>query len=312
MSAFARKAENAVFIPDSDGPKRLPNLLIIGAQKAGTTWLHWRLAKHPAILMSRNKELNFFGKRNYESQIEEYKSSFPVTSGKKFYGESTPGYFWTHDPDSHWRDSYPNGNHDIPSSVRDVLGQDTKLILSIRHPVDRAVSALFHHFRQGRTVPGDRLTTIGSRHGIIDIGFYARHWRNWANVFGEDAPIVIMFDRIASDPSGVMDTVLRRLGLGPGRPPSPEPDHVGFSMRVHAGELEIDPENESNIALAARRGCNIAAAPRVSEADIAILNATFREDIAFCQARWGDAAGVDWKTPRRLADLCAKDSLALP
>jgi hypothetical protein len=43
---------------------RLPNLLVIGAQKCGTTWLYERLRRHPDIFLSKTKELSFFGKQD--------------------------------------------------------------------------------------------------------------------------------------------------------------------------------------------------------------------------------------------------------
>ena len=282
---------------------RLPNLLVIGAQKAGTTWLHRRLAEHPAVLMSRRKELNLFGRGRYEAQLDEYRENFPLTAGKLYYGESTPGYFWTHDPHSPWCAKFLNGNRDIPGSVLRTLGPETRLVVSLRHPVERAVSALFHHFCRGRIQAGDRLPEIGRCFGIVDIGFYARHWRAWAAAFGEAAPIVLMLDTIARDPDAAMAMVLTRLGLPPAGASSPEADHVGFRMRIRGETLEIDPDDPQNRGLVARWGCDITTAPRVHAEDLARLDEIFAEDIAFCQSRWGDAAGVDWTAPRRLEDL---------
>jgi hypothetical protein len=55
----------------------LPNLIIIGAMKGGTTSLHYYLNLHPQIWMSREKELYFFvSERNWNKGIEWYKSNF--------------------------------------------------------------------------------------------------------------------------------------------------------------------------------------------------------------------------------------------
>jgi hypothetical protein len=289
--------------PPVGGAGQLPNLLVIGAQKAGTTWLHKRLAEHPAILMSRKKELNFFGDPMHAEKLAEYRASFPLMPGKRFYGESTPGYFWTHDPGSTWCDRFLNGNRDIAGSVLRLLGPETRLVVSLRHPVDRAVSALFHHFRRGRLGAGARLGEVGRQFGIVDIGFYARHWRVWTGLFGEAAPIVVLFDLIAREPDRTMAHLLGRLGLVPAGATSAEPDHAGFRMRIQGGALEIDPQDAQNRVLAARWGCDIAAAPRVEAEDVVLLDRVFRDDIRFCQARWCDAAGVDWTAARRLEDL---------
>lgn len=69
----------------------LPNLIIIGAMKCGTTSLHSYLSLHPEIKMSRQKELDFFVDRyNWHRRIDWYQSQF---KGKaKIYGKSSPNY----------------------------------------------------------------------------------------------------------------------------------------------------------------------------------------------------------------------------
>jgi hypothetical protein len=69
----------------------LPNLIIIGGMKCGTTGLHFYLGLHPEVSMSRQKEVNFFvGERNWAKGIEWYKSH--ITGEVKVYGESSPSY----------------------------------------------------------------------------------------------------------------------------------------------------------------------------------------------------------------------------
>ena len=55
----------------------LPNFLIVGAQKCGTTTLHSVLDLHPKIAMSRVKELNFFSfQKNYQKGLSYYSEQF--------------------------------------------------------------------------------------------------------------------------------------------------------------------------------------------------------------------------------------------
>jgi hypothetical protein len=296
MSAAVKQAEA------SSAKGRLPNLVVIGAQKAGTSWLHWRMARHPNILMSRVKELDFFKQAVTPERLAEYRAHFPVTEGKTYYGESSPFYFWTPDPESPYSRSY-RGHPDIPGALKEVLGPDTRLLVSLRHPVDRAVSSFFHQFKRGRTEASDRLNTLGPRLGVIDMGFYKRHWTAWARVFGDDAFIVILFDAIQKDPQGVFADVLNRLGLPPMRMDVSKAVHAGFNFRLKDGALEINADDEWNRTLAEKEGCDLAKAPKVYEEDVAFLNELYAEDIAFVQERWGNAANVDWTAPRRLSDL---------
>jgi len=70
---------------------QLPNLIVIGAQKSGTTSLHHYLSLHPEIMMSKHKELNYFNEElNWKKGLAWYKSHF--IGEAKIYGESSPHY----------------------------------------------------------------------------------------------------------------------------------------------------------------------------------------------------------------------------
>lgn len=70
----------------------LPNFLIVGAQKCGTTSLHEILAAHSEAGMSKVKEINFFtNPEKHKKGLQYYSSFFEDTKGK-IIGESSPGY----------------------------------------------------------------------------------------------------------------------------------------------------------------------------------------------------------------------------
>ena len=72
----------------------LPNFLIVGAQKCGTTSLHDILSEHPQANMSNLKEINFFySEDKYAKGLEHYKSYFKKLDSKhRVTGESSSGY----------------------------------------------------------------------------------------------------------------------------------------------------------------------------------------------------------------------------
>ena len=120
----------------------LPNLIIIGAQKSGTTSLHDYLGRHPEIGMSRLKELKFFisegnwrkGKAWYESQ---FRSDRPIR------GEASPQY--TYFPE------YAG----VPERMHSTV-PEAKLIYLLRHPLDRIIAQYVHYVDAGteeRTLP---------------------------------------------------------------------------------------------------------------------------------------------------------------
>src|SRR3954447_7853404 len=106
------------------GGNVLPNLIVIGAAKCGTTSLHEYLALHPDIAMSAKKELNFFTRDDWRSQVDWYADQF---SDAAVRGESSPGYTLA---------PY------LPSTAERIheLVPAAKLVYLVRDPVDRAIA----------------------------------------------------------------------------------------------------------------------------------------------------------------------------
>lgn len=173
----------------------LPNFLIIGTQKGGTTWLHENLKRHPQIFLPNGKkELEFFSyyhKKIADHGLGDYLKHFNqfenlISSKKpKAIGEATPSYFWSINPQRQWSKP-PNKyfNRHIPQSVYDLLGAKVKLIICLRNPVHRAISAYFHHIKRDRIdYRTQSILDVGHLHGIIDMGFYAQHLNAWLSRF---------------------------------------------------------------------------------------------------------------------------------
>lgn len=119
---------------------RLPNLIIIGAQKCGTTSLHYYLGLHPQVFMSKEKELDFFvGKHSWDRGLEWYKSNF--VGQAKIYGESSPSYA-----------SYPL-TIAVPERMHSLV-PEARLIYTLRDPIDRIISQYLHTYAIGREQRG--------------------------------------------------------------------------------------------------------------------------------------------------------------
>jgi hypothetical protein len=111
----------------------LPNLIIIGAMKCGTSALHRYLGLHPEISMSDEKELDFFIEgRNWKKGLAWYESMF--TGKAKIYGESSPNYT-----------KYPTVKN-VPARMHAIV-PDAKLIYMVRDPIDRIISQYIHNRR---------------------------------------------------------------------------------------------------------------------------------------------------------------------
>lgn len=123
----------------------LPNFIIIGAAKGGTSSLYDYLTQHPSIYSCVVKEPNYFA-MYYDRGINWYKSCFPTTlkkynvetfERKKFVtGEASTQYYW-----------YPH----TPKRIKKILPK-VKLILLLRNPIDRSFSHYNMNVNGGKEV----------------------------------------------------------------------------------------------------------------------------------------------------------------
>ncbi|MCB0429371.1 MAG: sulfotransferase domain-containing protein [Flavobacteriales bacterium] len=113
----------------------LPNVVVIGAQKAGTTTLYEWLATHPGIYLAPSKEVHFFDRdANYNQGPEWYEQHFSGAAGYRVVGEVTPDYM----------------QYDyVPGRMFKVLGPQVKLVMLLRNPVARAYSQFNFHKMHG-------------------------------------------------------------------------------------------------------------------------------------------------------------------
>lgn len=192
-----------------------PDFLIIGAQKCGTTWLHQHLSKHPAVFMPAQKELEFF---SYQGHLENpgfarYLENFSSAAAGQTIGEATASYFWTR-TNSGWGELPGGFQTNIPQTVHDYLGNELKLIVTLRNPVKRAVSAYLHYLAMGEISADTDFTRAMKYGGVVDMGFYARHLRNWLEFYPLDQIKVIDLEAdIQLRPIETLHSVCRFLGV---------------------------------------------------------------------------------------------------
>jgi len=234
-----------------------PDFLIIGAQKAGTTWLYRNLRVHPEVFLPSETELMFFNKPDCESpsRLDQYFAHFEHADGFKRVGEKTPGYFWSTDRSRSQTQPPREHNPDIPGAVARVLGKDVDLVVSFRHPVDRAISAFGHHLKRGRLSPDARIRDVADRFGIGDIGHYAAHSRAWLAVSPRERFHAMVFETdVVDNPLRGYRGVCQFLGVDvdfcpPGiRRPRNEglerkQDGRGIALSQEDGQVIIDRED---------------------------------------------------------------------
>jgi len=143
----------------------LPNFMIVGAQKSGTTTLYDILAQHSDIYLSSTKESKFFvEEEKYNKGIEFYSNEyFSKYSGQKAIGEIDPEYIFF---------------EDVPQRLRYDISKDLKLIFILRNPVARAYSHYLMTYKRG----WDELSfeeAIKEEPQRIEKDFFSKHHQSY-------------------------------------------------------------------------------------------------------------------------------------
>ena len=180
-----------------------PTFLGIGVQKAGTTWLHAMLARHPAVSFAVDngqpvKEVHFWNRKR-ERGLGWYCSLF---AGQPPRGEITPAYAL------------------LPvETIAEIhrLNPDMRILCTLRNPVERAWSAANMRVRLGRAGPGliYRREAYAAPN-MMRRADYTGTLRAWRSVFGEESVLVRRYEDITLDPRGFLQACARHIGADPG------------------------------------------------------------------------------------------------
>lgn len=203
---------------------KLPNFLIIGAEKAGTTSLYHYLRQNPAIFMPSVKEPHFFShfEEDYEfigpgnaatppiTRLDEYRALFEQCDIGKLKGEASPSYL-------HIKGTAAN--------MKRIVGENVKLIVSLRNPVDRAYSNFIHNVRKGREKISFEAALDKEeerKQCNWDLswhyktkGFYFEQLEEYFLIFDPQKIKVIIFDDFRKNPGKILDEINQFLGLQP-------------------------------------------------------------------------------------------------
>lgn len=175
----------------------LPNFLVIGAPRAGTTWIAKNLGEHPAVFVPFKKEIHYFDS-HYERGQSFYESFFDDADDAIAVGEATPAYL--HKPE-------------VASRIRSML-PDAKLIVSLRNPVERVYSRYWKS--RGRFTENENLSfeeKLAQKPEFISEGYYVDHLQRYLDLFPRDQVLLLFFDDLSSNPSQFMADIYRFIGV---------------------------------------------------------------------------------------------------
>ena len=231
----------------------LPDFIIIGTQRGGTTSLYYYLTEHPGIARALMKEVHFFDD-NFREGLNWYRAQFP-SSLQKYYaerirkehfitGESSPYYLF-----------YPPA----PKRISALVPQ-AKLIVLLRNPVDRAYS---HHWlvtlegnetlsfeeaikREGERMAGEHEKILANEHyssfnhrhySYLARGIYVDQLKHWMNYYPKEQFLILCSEDFYRDPAGVTQQTLEFLGV-PGQEIQISKEYKQYRLARKTGYLQ--------------------------------------------------------------------------
>jgi hypothetical protein len=317
----------------------LPDFLVVGAPKAGSTALHAALVQHPQLFLSAPKEPKFFltgerppsrssqqgpgdahSAREWIWRRADYEALFDAAPPGTLRGESTPFYLW--DSAAHRR---------IHSLV-----PHAKLIAVIRDPVERAYSNWTHLWCDGLETERTFLTAC-AREPYRAVAGYAPFWRylelgkygsqlqHLFQVFPREQVHVVRYRAIVDEPAKTLDAIADFLGVAQGQMHTiPRSNLSGWAddsrrdralrrlIRSGARAGAYAPPQawrrvERPLTRALRRGG--AGRPELSVGDRRALVPFFRDDVALLEDLLGESF-QDWLGDSGRGTYAVRSSLA--
>jgi len=207
----------------SAASRPLPDFLIIGAQKAGTSSLYWYLDRHPLVRRSLMKEVEFFTLHHHRGE-RWYRSWFPRRRAGDDWitGEATPYYLF----------------HPAAAERAARLVPRVRAIAVLRDPVERCISH-YHHERvlgreslpleealeretqrldgeERKLLEDDRYRSMAHQsHSYRSRGLYAPQLQRWFDALGREQVLVLLSEDLYQRPAESFRTVSAFLGIPP-------------------------------------------------------------------------------------------------
>jgi len=207
-----------------DGSGRLPDFLIIGAPRSGTTTLAAYLDADPNVFVAPQKELLFFD-RHFAKGVAWYRAQFAAAGDTKFAGEATPSYMYDDEAVRRMTEVVP----------------DARLIVILREPVSRAYSSYWFRVglgRESRTFEEaveDELRGRPSRRPFpegLAASTYLPALERVAARYPRTALHVMLLEDLKNDPGAALQALRDFLGLEGPAPPLDRSANAPYRLRV--------------------------------------------------------------------------------
>jgi hypothetical protein len=211
----------------------LPDFVIIGAQKGGTSFLYHLLTLHPLVEPAARKELHFFDNPElFDHGAEWYRRCFPRLSTengqRSITGEATPYYLFDPPVAKRMAETVPKA----------------RLIALLRNPIDRAYSHYQMQVKRG-TEPRTFEEAIEQQHSsYMSRGIYVDQLLRWFEFFGKEQMLILKSEDFFGRPVETLKAVLTFLDL-----PEWQPEASELQQRRHSGtyKQKMDPSTRQRL-----------------------------------------------------------------
>ncbi len=179
----------------------MPNLLVVGAQKCGTSGLHYYLGLHPEVSMSRPKELNFFiEERNWARGQDWYVRHFDPAATVR--GESSPNYT-----------AYPQ-HMGVPERIASLV-PDARIIYIVRDPLMRIAAHWVHNYAKRREKGSLRETLRHPNTSYIVRSQYFMQMQQFLRFFDREQILIFQQSDLRDDRAATLRRVFEFVGIDP-------------------------------------------------------------------------------------------------
>ena len=281
----------------------LPNFLIIGAAKAGTTALHTYLQQHPQIYLTPDKETNFFAfeginidfkgigdealKKFSITDLATYQKQFISVTNESAIGEACPLYLY-HSA------AAKKIHHYIP---------DCRLIIILRNPIDRAYANYLHLIRDEREPLHNFDQALVAESQRIEnnwewfwhytqVGYYTKQIQRYYNLFDRNQIAIYLYEDFVASPIDLLQNIFRFLKVDDEFVPdlSLRPNKSGMPKNKLLHQLLMKPNPIKTIlkplfpaSMRQKIQHRNLAKPQIGFEAKQKLTQLFREDIVACQ-----------------------------
>jgi len=188
----------------------------IGVQKCATTWLYDILIDHPDLTLSKQKEVDFFS-YHFGRGFQWYERQFPPSALDQLIGEISPSYFI---------------DANVPERLH-AYAPGVKLLVSLRDPIERAMSNHRHEVRLGNFCGDDLSFTAGLANNplYVEQSRYGKHLQRWLQHFPASQLLILFQEDIDREPTAVARQVYEFLGI--------YTDHVSTAVQGRSNESHV-------------------------------------------------------------------------